>query len=82
MARVHTFLAPHGALGQARVLICPVAPPNGRVEAGGVTLRVPVERIRPCRAASLEEVDDWYAAIADFEQPKEGTSRDGMQLAP
>ena len=37
---------------------------------------MPADRIGPCRAASLEELGDWYAGIADHEQQRAHTGRD------
>ena len=41
----------------------------------------PAERVGPCRAGTLEAVEDWYSQISEFEQPQAGSPRDGIALA-
>ena len=40
----------------------------------------PAERVGPCRSGSLAEVDDWYAAICDFEHLPERRTREAVVL--
>ena len=41
----------------------------------------PAQRVGPCPAKSLETAVEWYSAIAEFEEPWSGTTRDGLALA-